>query len=92
VCFVKSFGRFAKSSCLSNWRFESCKSGFWFLAKVFVCSGQAFLAVAVFQVFGSQKLAFVFFSHIFIFGFVRLQKSASRFLAKILASKRFYFA
>jgi hypothetical protein len=60
VCFVKSFGHFAKSSCVSNWRFESCKPGFRFLAKVFVCSGQAFLAVAIFQVFVSRKLSQVF--------------------------------
>jgi hypothetical protein len=65
---------------------------FWGFCKVSSSSKLAFLVVAISQVFRSQKSAFVFFSHSFIFGFVRFLKSASWVLVKVLASKRFHLA
>jgi hypothetical protein len=61
-------------------------------SKVSSSTKSGLLAVAVSQNFCSQKSAFVFFSHSFIFGFVRSRKSASWVLVKVLASKRFHLA
>jgi hypothetical protein len=66
----KSFAQFPKLSCLSNWRLSLANQGSGF-SKVSGSPKLAFLAVAIFQVFRSQKSAFVFFSQSFIFGFVR---------------------
>jgi hypothetical protein len=50
------------------------------------------LAVASFQILLVSKLVHGFYSNSFGANLLRSLKSASRFLAKVLASKRFHFA
>jgi hypothetical protein len=77
VCaFIKAFGFFTKLSRISNWRLSRSNQGFGF-SKSFRLFKSGLLAVAFFQVWRFQKLAFVFLLLAFFFNFLRSLKSAS---------------
>ena len=79
---IKPFAWFSKLAYLSNWRLNLQN-------QVSGLSKFVFLAVAFFQIFQSQKLAFGFFSQSFAFGFVRFSKLASWLRSKFLLKSGF---
>ena len=61
-------------------------------SKVSGSQKSAFLAVAIYQNFVHFKIGSCFWFKSFVSNLLRSPKSASRFLAKVLADKHFHFA
>ena len=81
-----------KIKFITNWHFESCKSGFLVFSKVSCSIKSGIFSGGGFQNFIGFKSAHVFCSKSFVLSLLRFLKSASRFSVKVLASKRFHFA
>jgi len=82
---VKPFASFSKIVFRSNLASIS-KISFQIFSKNFGLFKSGLLAVAIFQIFISSKLAYGFCSKSFVSNLLRFLKSASRFSVKVLAS------
>jgi hypothetical protein len=82
--------RFPKLSWFSNWRFESCKSRSWFLAKVSASIKSGIFSGGSFPNLCFFKIDSWFLFQKFLFKFAQVSKIGFKVLVKVFASKRFH--